>query len=99
MEWEDLGLGCQRVIARYGYRETPDVPRAVALCRERGLAMDVDAVTYVLGRETILARGKRGMVPWRERLFGWMARNATRPLTHFRIPAARVLEVGAQIET
>jgi KUP system potassium uptake protein len=51
-----------------------------------------------MGRETLLATERPGMAIWRERLFAFLARNAGRAAEYYRIPAERVLEVGAEIE-
>ena len=48
-------------------------------------------------RETLLASKRRGMALWREKLFVVMARNSTPATAYFRIPANRVVELGAQV--
>jgi KUP system potassium uptake protein len=96
LEIEDVGHGCKRLTARYGFTESPDIPALLDLARRTGLR--IESVTYVLGRETILATERRGMALWRERLFAFMARNAQRATAFFRIPPERVMEIGVQIE-
>ena len=93
-----LGDGFYRVILRFGFMEEPDVPRALARCRERGLALDADDLVYVLSPESIVPSRRPGMLLWREQLFAFMARNAARPSGFFRLPAGRVLEVAGQVE-
>jgi KUP system potassium uptake protein len=83
---------------RYGFMEDPDVPRALAAARERGLRVGLDDVTYFLGRETIIVTGQQGMATWREKLFVVMARNALRATAYFRLPTERVVELGVQVE-
>ena len=63
-----------------------------------GLEIDVDDVTYFLGRETIVVTDRPGMAIWRERLFVLMTRNAVRATAFFRLPAERVVELGVQVE-
>ena len=63
-----------------------------------GLQMDVDDVTYFLGRETIVVTERPGMALWRERLFVLMTRNAFRATAFFRLPPERVVELGVQVE-
>jgi KUP system potassium uptake protein len=93
-----LGFGVFEVIARYGFMEDPNVPAALALARQQGLALDPDDVTYFLGRETLVVTKTRGMAIWREKLFALMARNAVRATTFFRLPPERVVELGVQVE-
>jgi KUP system potassium uptake protein len=95
---EPLGKGCFRVIARYGFLEQPNIPRAVTQCKQQGAAIDASAAVYVLSPETILASPRPGMMLWREKLFAFMARNAARPSGFYRLPPGRVLEVAGQIE-
>jgi KUP system potassium uptake protein len=87
-----------RVVARYGFNEMPHVPRLLRRCAEQGLVVDPSEVSYVMSRETLVATRRRGMAMWRERLFSFMARNSSLASDTFRIPAARVLEIGAEIE-
>jgi KUP system potassium uptake protein len=93
-----LDGGMFLVKLQYGFMEDPDVPAALLQAREEGLEMDVDDLTYFLGRETILVSRKEGMAPWREKLFVLMARNAVRPISYFRLPPERVVELGVQVE-
>lgn len=96
-EIEQIGEGFWRVILKYGFMDNPDVPLALARVRAPGLNITPE-VSYFLGRETLLATDKPGMVLWRERLFAWMSRNA-QPATHFyRLPPEQVMEVGVQVE-
>ena len=78
--------------------EEPDVPEMLRQARHHGLELDVDRVTYVLGRETILATARPGMAQWREKLFAFMSRNARRATAYFQLPRERVLEIGTQVE-
>jgi KUP system potassium uptake protein len=52
----------------------------------------------VLGRETLVVRGGRGLARWQGRLFALLSRNAQRPTLHFHVPPNRVIEIGAQLE-
>ena len=93
-----LGHGVFNVKVQYGFMEDPDVPAALLQAREQGLEIDLDDLTYFLGRETILVTRKEGMALWREKLFVLMARNAVRPISYFRLPPERVVELGVQVE-
>lgn len=93
-----LGKGFTAVVARYGFMEDPDIHEIIDGCRARGLDINIDAATFFLGRETLIATERPGMALWRERLFAVMSRNALRATAFFRIPATQVFEVGSQVE-
>lgn len=98
LEVEELGEGIVRITARCGFMQRPHVPSLLQACVKRGTPLQLDDATYVLGRENLLATKRPGMALWREKLFAAMSRNAGRAAEHFGIPAAQVIEVGAQIE-
>ena len=95
---ENIGHELFNVRVQYGFMEDPDVPAALMEAREQGLPLDLDDLTYFLGRETILVTHRKGMATWREKLFVLMARNAVRPNAFFRLPPERVVELGVQVE-
>jgi KUP system potassium uptake protein len=97
-EVRSLGGGVFYVLVRYGFMEDPNVPQALAIARANGLEMDVDDVTYFLGRETLIVTRRPGMAAWREQLFVLMTRNAVRATAFFRLPPERVVELGVQVE-
>ena len=100
LEIEGLGEGIYRITGRYGYMEDIDVPALLALASQRGgpPAPPMET-TYFLGRETlIITHRPSGMARWREKLFASMMRNAESAARFFRLPANRVVELGAQIE-
>jgi K+ transporter len=88
--------GFRRAVARYGFMETPDIPRL--LDRPELKDYSLDYVTFFLGRETVLPTGRPGMMLWRERLFAFLTRNAQPATAFFGIPPSRVMEIGSQIE-
>jgi KUP system potassium uptake protein len=97
-EVRELGAGLYRIVARYGFMETPEVPELLANVEIPGVSFDPASTSFFLGRETLLATSRPGMAIWRERLFSWMVRNAQGAALYFRLPTNRVVELGAQIE-
>jgi len=95
---DTLGYGIFAVRLLYGFMEDPHVPQALQAAQAHGLAIDLDDITYFLGRETLLVTGRRGMARWRERLFVVMTRNAVRATAFFHLPPERVVELGVQVE-
>jgi len=94
----DLGGGFYRVIAKYGYMQAPDVPRALADAALRGLPLDEKDTTFYLAQLTLLVTSHRGLASLRDKLFVLLARNARRATNLFNIPPNRVIEIGMQLE-
>ncbi|MDA8308552.1 MAG: potassium transporter Kup [Deltaproteobacteria bacterium] len=94
----ELGQGFYRVLACYGFMETPKVPELMELASGLGLRTELSETTFFLGRETLLTTGKSKMAKWRKSLFSLMSRNAQNPMTYFGLPPGRVVEMGIQIE-
>jgi KUP system potassium uptake protein len=95
VELEELSHGFVRIIGHYGFMESPDV--LALMDRDDTPHMAVDNTTFFLGNEIVLPERRAGMMPWRTRVFSFMARNAARPTLYFNIPTRRVLEIGAQM--
>lgn len=93
-----LGENFFRVTEHYGFIDEPDVPAALRRAQGLGLDLDWNAVSYFIGRETILPSALPGMSIWREALFAWMSRNASGAMRFFCLPPNRVVEVGSQVE-
>ena len=98
LEVQDLKNGIFRVIAHNGFMNSPNIPHLLSRCSGLGLKIDLAKVTYVLGRETLLATDRPGMALWRERLFAFLSRNAHRATSFFRLPSERVVEIGTLVE-
>ncbi|MDP3427882.1 MAG: KUP/HAK/KT family potassium transporter, partial [Humidesulfovibrio sp.] len=98
LEVTSLGHGFFRIIARYGFMQTPNVPEILRLVRAHGLDIDLSSTTYFLGRETLLTGGPTKMAAWRKSLFAFMSRNSWNATTFFGIPPGRVVELGSQVE-
>jgi KUP system potassium uptake protein len=93
-----LGRGFWRVIARYGFMETPKVPEIMRCAAAEGLETFRGRTSYFLGHETFVATGRSELSGWRRALFMFMARNARSPTEFFAIPPNEVVELGAQME-
>lgn len=94
----DLGHGIYRILLRYGFMETPDIPAALSLVNLPDGPIDHEMVTYFLGRETIFPTSRQGMAIWREHLFVFFSRNAQKATSFFNIPSDKVVEIGIQLE-
>jgi KUP system potassium uptake protein len=98
VEITDRGLGFYRIVASYGFMETPNISEIIDLLNIHGLDVDSYATTFYLGRESLLTTGSSKMAPWRKGLFALLSRNAWNVSNFFGIPPGRVVELGSQIE-
>ena len=96
-EVSELAPGIHRVLLRYGFMESPNVPRALEDLRAHGVDYDAMQASYFLGREVLVRAMAPKMPVWRVWLFLLMARNAVPATEFFRIPSDRVVELGVRI--
>jgi KUP system potassium uptake protein len=87
----------QSLTVRYGFMESPNVPKALTACRKLGLSVDMMSTSFFLGRKTVVASPRGGLRHLQDRLFIVLAKNAANPTDFFHIPPGRVLEMGAQV--
>jgi KUP system potassium uptake protein len=86
-----------RVVARYGFMETPSVPKIFEQCRRKDLNVDMSATSFFLSRRNLKPTPKSEMPAWQDHLFVALARSAQDATTYFQIPTDRVVEVGTQV--
>jgi KUP system potassium uptake protein len=87
-----------RAEARFGFMERPHIPELLATSKALGCTIDLDDVTYYVGRETVISRGDgKGLPAWQERIFAVMERNALHVSDFFGLPPDQVVEIGRQI--
>ncbi|WP_439608005.1 potassium transporter Kup [Hydrogenophaga sp.] len=94
---EALGHSFWRVTLNFGFMNTPDVPKALALTEPQGLRIPVFETSYFLSRETVVPTPGGGMANWRERLFATMSHNAGGVVAFFRLPGNAVVELGTRV--
>jgi KUP system potassium uptake protein len=90
--------GCYQLTIRYGFKDEVDLPKALAAAKVLGLDVDPDEASYFLSRATVVPTPGAGMAMWRERLFAVMLHNVGNVAAYFKLPANRVIEVGARVE-
>ena len=93
----ELAPGIHRVTIRYGFMESPNLPRDLIELRSLGVAFDPMQASYFLGRETLVPTMAPKLPLWRLWLFLVMARNAVSATEFFRIPSDRVVELGVRV--
>ncbi len=97
VEVQGLPNNFYRILVRYGFKDDPDIPKALERCTQYGLIFDPMTTSYFLGRETLIPKLGTEMTLWREKLFIAMFRNAGSAASFFNIPPNRVVEMGTQI--
>jgi KUP system potassium uptake protein len=90
--------GCYQLTIRYGFKDEVDLPKALATAKSLGLDVEPDEASYFLSRATVVPTPGAGMAMWRERLFAVMLHNVGNVAAYFKLPANRVIEVGARVE-
>ena len=95
---EGLAEGFYRIILRYGFSQSADIPKALRLCRTLGLEFDLMETSFFIGRETLIPSVRADMPLWQEKVFVSMSRNALSATDFFRIPSNRVVELGTQVQ-
>jgi KUP system potassium uptake protein len=94
---EPVGATFMRVLLRFGYMETPNIPKALGVARKLGLQFDIMSTSFFLSRRALRRAPRSGMPRWQDRLFISLARSANDATDYFQIPTDRVVEVGTQV--
>jgi KUP system potassium uptake protein len=98
LEIESLGHDCWQVVIHYGFKNDPDVPRALEQVKLHGCEIDAMNTSYFLSRDTVVPTLGEGMAPWREKLFAQMHHNASGAADFLNLPNNAVVELGSKIE-
>ncbi|ESQ85654.1 hypothetical protein AEAC466_00335 [Asticcacaulis sp. AC466] len=87
----------KKVTLIYGFMESPNLPRALGLCRKLGLKFDIMATSFFVGKRSVVPSANSGMPLWQDKLFIFLMKNAANPTEFFHIPPGRVVELGTQV--
>jgi len=82
---------------RFGYMESPNVPKALAIARKLGWQFDIMSTSFFLSRRSLKPAAHSGMPRWQDRLFIRLAQSANDATDYFQIPTGRVVEIGTQV--
>ena len=94
---EPLNDDFKKLYVTYGFMESPNLPKALGLCRKLGLKFDIMATSFFLGRRSVVSSAQSGMPLWQDKLFIFLMKNAANPTEFFKIPPGRVVELGTQV--
>jgi KUP system potassium uptake protein len=98
VEVSDRTEGFFRLIANFGFMETPQIDEVIRAAGEKGLTIHRDKTTFFVGKERIVVMAKSGMAPWREHLFAFLSKHAENAADFFQLPPDRVYEVSQVVE-
>jgi KUP system potassium uptake protein len=86
-----------KVRLRFGFMESPNVPKALAIARKLGWQFDIMSTSFFVSRRSLKPSKQSGMPAWQDRLFIGLSRSANDATDYFQIPTGRVVEVGTQV--
>jgi KUP system potassium uptake protein len=98
VEIESLGHDCWQVVINYGFKNDPDIPKALQHIRTHGCELETMTTSYFLSRDIVIPTIGGGMAQWREKLFSQMHHNASAAAEFLRLPNNAVVELGSKIE-
>ncbi len=86
-----------KVDMAFGYMEEPNVPKALALARRKGLKFDIMSTSFFLNRRSFRSHPREGLPAWQERLFISMSKSSADATNFYGLPTDRVVEIGQQL--
>jgi KUP system potassium uptake protein len=95
---EKVAPGIERVIARYGFMETPNVIASLRAADDKGVQYKPEETVFVVGRDNPIVTRSSGMPLWRKRLFALMGRNSQLAAVHFGTPPHKTMEISSQVK-
>ena len=93
-----LGHDCWQVVVNYGFKNDPDLPKALMQLNGHGCEISAMTTSYFLSRDTVVPTLGSGMAFWREKLFAQMHLNASGAADFLNLPSNSVVELGSKIE-
>jgi len=94
---EDISATFSRITLRYGFMETPNVPKALLIARKKGWHFDIMSTSFFLSRRALKPAASSGMPRWQDHLFIALSQMSNDATNYFQIPTGRVVEVGTQV--
>jgi KUP system potassium uptake protein len=94
---ENISDKFSTVRLRFGFMESPNVPKALVIARKLGWQFDIMATSFFVSRRSLKPSAQSGMPQWQDHLFIALSRSANDATDYFQIPTGRVVEVGTQV--
>jgi KUP system potassium uptake protein len=93
---EHLHSGFHRIVVSYGFKDEPNIPRALELSVSQGIDYEPMRTSFFLGRDTLILKPSSELPYWRKLLYLWLFKNAGSVASYFKLPPNRVIELGTQ---
>jgi KUP system potassium uptake protein len=97
VRFEEISPTFSKVLLRFGFMESPNVPKALGIARKPGWRFDIMSTSFFLSRRALKPATHSGMPRWQDHLFIALTRSANDATDYFQIPTGRVVEVGTQV--
>jgi KUP system potassium uptake protein len=94
---ENISDKFSTVRLRFGFMESPNVPKALVIARKLGWQFDIMSTSFFVSRRSLKPSAQSGMPMWQDHLFIALSRSANDATDYFQIPTGRVVEVGTQV--
>jgi KUP system potassium uptake protein len=94
---EEISATFSKVTLRFGFMESPNVPKTLGIARKLGWQFDIMSTSFFLSRRALKPAAHSGMPGWQDHLFISLSRTANDATDYFQIPTGRVVEVGTQV--
>lgn len=94
---EQIGKTFSCVSLKFGFMETPNVPRALGIARKHGWQFDIMSTSFFVSRRLLKPAARPVMPAWQDRLFITLTRIANDATSYYQIPTGRVVEIGTQV--
>ena len=98
LEVQALGSDCWQVVVHHGFKNDPDLPKALELLAGRGIDLNPMTTSYFLSRDIVTPTLGSGMAFWREKLFAAMHHGASAAAEYLNLPSNAVVELGSKVE-
>jgi KUP system potassium uptake protein len=94
---EEISATFSKVTLKFGFMESPNVPKALAIARKLGWQFDIMSTSFFLSRRALKPAANSDMPRWQDHLFIALSRTANDATDYFQIPTGRAVEVGTQV--
>jgi KUP system potassium uptake protein len=91
-----LGSEMYDVTLHFGFREEPDVPKALEGLTRHQIELNPMQTSYFVARSTVID-GPGNLPHWRASLYAWMTRQSEGASTYYNLPPNSVVELGTQV--
>jgi len=96
LEISEVIPGLTRVVARFGFMETPVVNDILYQASRQGVPYKLAESTFFVGNESVFF-GRSRLRGWEKHLFAFLMRNSRRASGFYSVPETRLVEFGTRL--